>query len=87
VKGKGTFVEYSNYIDQDGATLFTKGGGTSTPVDGGKRTVFEGTMECIGGTGRYEGFKGTGTFKGERFGELKTGGDLYVDFTMNCMKP
>jgi hypothetical protein len=87
VNGKGTFVEYSNYIDQDGSTLFTKGGGTSTPVDGGKGSAIEGTFECIGGTGRYEGFKGTGTYKGGRIGELKTGGDLYLDFTMNCRKP
>ena len=87
VKGKGTFVDHSIYIDQDGSTLFTKGGGTSTPVDGGKGSAIEGTFECIGGTGRYEGFKGTGTYKGGRIGELKTGGDLYLDFTMDCKKP
>ena len=52
-----------------------------------KKTAFEGTIECIGGTGRFEGFKGTGTFKGERIGDLKTGGDMYADFTMNCKKP
>jgi hypothetical protein len=49
--------------------------------------VIEGTFECIGGTGRYEGFKGTGTFKGERIGKIITGGDAYNDFSMNCKKP
>jgi len=87
VKGKGTFVDYSFYTHQDGSTLFTKGGGTATPMDGGKGTALEGTFECTGGTGRFEGFKGTGTFKGGRIGDIKTGADYYFDFTMNCRKP
>lgn len=87
VKGKGTFVDYSLYAHQDGSTLFTKGGGTATPMDGGKGTALEGTFECTGGTGRFEGFKGTGTFKGGRIGDLKTGADYYFDLTMNCRKP
>jgi hypothetical protein len=87
IKGRGTFVDYSLYTDQDGSTLITKAVGTAGPVDDGKKFVIEGTFECIGGTGRYEGFRGTGNFKGERIGDLKTGGDAYYDFTMNCRKP
>jgi hypothetical protein len=87
VNGKGTFTNYRVTTFQDGSTLFAKGGGTATPVDGGKRTVFEGPVECTGGTGRFEGFKGTGTYKGERVGSLKTGADTYLDFTMDCRKP
>jgi hypothetical protein len=87
VKGKGTFAEYSVITDQDGSTLFSKASGTATPVDDGKKFVIEGKIECIGGTGRYEGFKGTGIVKGERIGEIKTGGDSYYDFTLNCRKP
>ena len=87
VNGKGTFTNYRVTTFQDGSTLFTKGGGNATPVDGGKRTVFEGPVECTGGTGRFEGFNGTGTYKGERVGSLKTGADSYHDFTMNCRKP
>jgi hypothetical protein len=34
-----------------------------------------------------EGISSAGTFKGERIGELKTGGDAYNDFTLNCRKP
>ncbi len=86
VKGKGTFVDYSLYTDQDGSTRFIRSAGTAGPVGDGKKFAIEGTIECIGGTGRYEGFKGTGTFKGERIGELKTGGDAYYDFSMNCGK-
>jgi hypothetical protein len=87
MKGKGTFVDYSIYTDPDGSIRFIKAAGTAGPVGDGKKFVMEGTFECIGGTGRYEGDKGTGTFKGERIGELKTGGDAYYDFTMNCRKP
>ena len=57
------------------------------PVGDGKKFVIEGEFECVGGTGRYEGYKGTGTFKGERVGVIKDGGDAYYDFTMNCRKP
>jgi len=62
-------------------------GGTATAVDGGKRTIFEGPSECIGGTGRFEGLKGKGTYKGERVGPLKSGGYTYIDFTISCGKP
>ena len=82
-----TFVDHSLYLHQDGSILFTKGGGTGTPLDGGKGTALEGTFECTGGTGRFEGFKGTGTYKGGRIGDLKTGADYYFDFIMNCGKP
>jgi len=87
VKGKGTFTNYLVATFRDGSTQVTKGNGTATPVDGGKRTAWEGTIECIGGTGKWEGIKGTGTFKGERIGDMKTGADSYVDFTLICKKP
>jgi hypothetical protein len=87
MKGKGSFVDYSLYTDQDGSTRFVKATGTAGPSGDGKKFVIEGTFECIGGTGKYEGDKGNGTFKGERVGEIKTGGDAYYDFTMNCRKP
>lgn len=87
LKGKGTFSEYSVITDQDGSTLFSKAAGTAAPVDDGKKVVIEAKIECVGGTGRYEGFKGTGIVKGERIGDFKSGGDSYYDFTLNCRKP
>jgi hypothetical protein len=87
LKGKGTFSGYILHTLPDGSTLMKTYGGNVGPVDDGKKFVIEGKSECIGGTGKYEGFKGTGTFKGERIGELKTGGDAYFDFTLNCKKP
>ena len=81
VKGKGINTGHEVKTFNDGSTLFLKYGGTQTPIAGGKKTAFEGTWEVSGGTGRYTGAKGTGTFKGERIGDIKTGGDYYVDFT------
>jgi len=82
VKGKGTFTNYIVYTFRDGSTLSHKATGTSTPVDGGKTVAFEGTYEVTGGTGKFAGAKGKGTFKGERLGSLQTGGDSYADLTV-----
>lgn len=81
VNGKGTFRNYLVYTFQDGSTLSVIATGTNTPVDGGKRATYKGETEWIGGTGKFEGMKGKGTFKGERFGSPKTGGDGTVDVT------
>ncbi|MGE5698938.1 MAG: hypothetical protein ACM31N_02585 [Deltaproteobacteria bacterium] len=87
MKGKGSFVDYSQYTDPDGSIRLIKAIGSAGPSADGKKFVIEGTFECIGGTGRYADDKGTGTFRGERVGDMKTGGDAYYDFSMNCMKP
>jgi len=81
VNGKGSFIGYYVYTFRDGSAMHTKAVGTYTPVDGGKRSAFEGTVEVAGGTGRFEGMKGKGTFKGERVGPRETGGDSYLDVT------
>ena len=86
VKGKGTITGYFMYTFPDGSTMNTKATGTYTSVDGGKRNLFEGTYEETGGTGRFEGLKGKGTFKGERVGPRETGGDGYVDATGTIWK-
>ena len=85
--GKGTFTSYRITTLNVGSTLLTKGGGTAAPVDGGKRTAFEGPVEFIDGTERFEGYRGTGTYKGECVGDLKTGADSYFDFAPNRGKP
>ena len=86
MKGKGPFVDYSIYTDPDGSIRFIKAVGMAGPTADGKKFVIEGTFECIGGTGRYADDKGTGTFRGERVGDMKTGGDAHYDFSMNCTK-
>jgi len=86
VKGKGTGTSFLTYTFPDGSTMSTKATGTFTPVDGGKRTVYEGTYEITGGTGKFAGMKGKGTYKGERVAPRETGGDGYVDATGTTWK-
>lgn len=81
VKGKGTVTSDIVYTFRDGSTLVHKATATIAPAEGGKTASFEGTYEVTGGTGRFAGAKGKGTFKGERLGPPQTGGDSYVDFT------
>jgi hypothetical protein len=81
VNGKGTHTVNRVFNYSDGSTIFVKGIGTTTPVDGGKKSVHEGTYEYTGGTGRFERIGGKGTYKGERLGSPKTGSDTYIDFT------
>lgn len=81
VNGKGTYTTDIVYTLRDGSTLSQKATGTASPADDGKRTLYEGTYEMTGGTGKFAGIKGKGTFKGERLGPPQSGSDSYVDFT------
>lgn len=80
-KGKGTYSGHEVKTFQDNASVFVKYSGTQTPTDGGKKTIYDGTWEVTGGTGRFAGMKGGGTLQGERIGDLKTGGGTYTDIT------
>ncbi len=76
VKGKGTVTAYLVYTFKDGSTMSYKATGTIAPVDGGG-SAYEGTWEMTGGTGRFTGMKGKGTYKGERPGPPET--SAYID--------
>jgi len=84
VNGKGTITGRRVVTYPDGSSTYVEYVGTTTPVEGGKKSMSQGTYTCTGGTGRFAGRKGTGTFKAERLGSLKTGSDGYVDFSDNC---
>lgn len=80
VKGKGTITSYLVYTFKDGSAMSLKATSSpATPVEGGGIT-FEGTYEMTGGTKRFEGMKGKGTFKGERIGPSQPGW-TYLDST------
>lgn len=81
VKGKGTLTGYEMKTFKDGSTLVFKFAGSQTPMDDGKKATLEGTWEIASGTGRHAGTTGSGTWKGEKIGDTKTGGDNYIDFT------
>jgi hypothetical protein len=62
VKGAGTFSTYFSVSPKD-STLWIKVTGTAKPE--GATTVFpEATVTVVGGSGRFEGAKGDGTFVG-----------------------
>src|SRR5580704_8673622 len=65
IKGAGPIVvNYSNATFNDGSVLWLKLIGTAK-VEGPK-SLFTGTLTVTGGTGKYEGAKGDGTFSGAR---------------------
>lgn len=86
VKGKGTTTGDILYTFRDGSTMTVKATGTLTPVDGGKTGRSEGTYEVSGGTGRFAGMKGKGTWKAERLGPRETGSDSYADIIGTAWK-
>jgi hypothetical protein len=85
--GSGPHQGYVVHHFDDGSTSIERYRGEARLSADGKRTVVEGTFECIGGTGRFEGLKGQGTYRGERLGALQTGDYVYVDTTGSCTVP
>jgi hypothetical protein len=82
--GSGPHQGYVVHHFDDGSTSIERYRGEARLRADGKRTVVEGTFECIGGTGRFAGLKGEGTYRGERLGALQTGDYVYVDTTGSC---
>ena len=85
--GSGPHQGYVTHYFDDGSTSIERYRGEARLSADGKRTVVEGTFECIGGTGRFAGLKGQGTYRGERLGALQTGDYVYVDTTGSCTVP
>jgi len=81
VNGKGTATGYEVKTFKDGSTIVLKWNGTLTPADGGKRSTGDGTWDLASGTGRFAGAKGSGTWKSERIGDIKSGADTYNEWT------
>jgi hypothetical protein len=85
--GSGPHQGYVVHYFDDGATSIERYQGEARLSADGKRTIVEGNFQCIGGTGRFEGLKGEGTYRGERLGALQTGDYVYVDTTGSCTVP
>jgi hypothetical protein len=86
VKGVGTFHTYFSVTPAKDSTLWIKVDGTGRPE--GTTTVFpEAPAIVVGGTGRFEGAKGDGTFVGgARLTPLAAGADLWNEFIINVKK-
>jgi hypothetical protein len=85
--GSGPHQGYVVHYFDDGSTSLERYQGEAKLSADGKRTVVSGTFECVGGTGRFAGLKGEGTYRGERLGALQTGDYVYVDTTGSCTVP
>jgi hypothetical protein len=85
--GSGPHRGYVVHYFDDGSTSIERYQGEARVSADGKRTKVEGTFECVGGTGRFAGIKGEGTYRGERLGALRTGDYVYVDTTGSCTVP
>ena len=64
--GSGPHRGYVMHYFDDGSTSIERYEGQARLSADGKRTVVEGTFACVGGTGRFEGLQGEGTYRGER---------------------
>ena len=60
--GSGRHQGYVVHHFDDGSTSIERYQGEARLSADGRRTVVEGSFECIGGTGRFEGLKGDGTY-------------------------
>jgi len=85
--GSGPHRGYVVHYFDDGSTSVERYEGEAWLSADGKRTVVEGAFACIGGTGRFAGLQGEGTYRGERLGALQTGDYVYVDTTGSCTVP
>ena len=87
VKGAGTFSAYFSVTPSIDSTLWFKADGTAKPE--GATTVFpEAPATVVGGSGRFEGAKGDGTFmRGVRFTPLPgVPAELWNEFVINVKK-
>ena len=87
VKGEGTFLAYETYTFADSSTLVLKRRGETRNVRQGAEAHFKGDFDVVGGTGRYTGAKGRGTFVGRRLAPLSTGADQYFDYIADVTIP
>ena len=85
--GSGPHRGYVVHYFDDGSTSIERYEGEARLSADGKRTVVEGSFQCTGGTGRFAGLKGEGTYRGERLGALQTGDYVYVDTAGSCTVP
>jgi hypothetical protein len=85
--GSGPHQGYVVHRFDDGSTSIERYQGEARRSADGKRTTVSGTFQCIGGTGRFAGLTGEGTYQGERLGALQTGDFVYVDTKGSCTVP
>lgn len=86
-EGLGSNRGYVVHTFEDGSTSFERYEGAVVADQAGDRHSLEGRFECVGGTGRFQGLAGEGTWTAERYGSLETGSYVVVDFSGSCVVP
>ena len=87
-KGSGKNQGYGLVTYEDGSTKWYKFQNTVTPDPNGKTASWEGTMEYIKGTGRFEGIQGSGSITGKRLVSMPgAGAQFYADFAITYTLP
>ena len=87
-QGSGKARSYWMATYEDGSTIRAIGQNTITVNPDGKTARFEGPLENIKGTGRFEGIKGGGSITGKRLAALPgAGAQYYVDYTATYTLP
>jgi hypothetical protein len=86
--GTGPHQSYTITTFEDRSTAMTVAKGTTTAQPDGTST-FEGTFVYIGGSGRFAGVKGEGSYRGKRMAPLTPGGtaDAFMDYTATYVLP
>ncbi|HYA14551.1 MAG TPA: hypothetical protein VEF33_09460 [Syntrophales bacterium] len=88
IKGNGESLSYSLATYEDGSTLWGKWQNTITSDPDGKTSSWEGTTESIGGTGRFEGIQGSGSYTGKRLASAPgVGAQWYLDTILTYTLP
>jgi hypothetical protein len=87
-KGSGKAHGYELITYEDGSAQWYKFQMTITPDPSGKTASWEGTMEYIKGTGRFEGIQGNGSYIGKRLASVPgAGAQYYFDSTVTYTLP
>lgn len=81
VKGAGSYLAYCNITLGDGSILWFKVAG-SAKVEDATTQFPEAPVSVLRGSGRFEGARGHGTFKGQLM-PFDLGGDIYADVVIN----
>ena len=88
INGTGTHYAYVVTTFEDKSTTVTLNQGVTTARPDGTST-FEGTFTYVGGTGRFAGIKGAGSYTGKRMAPVTPGGpaDVFSDFVATYTLP
>jgi hypothetical protein len=79
---KGQSRGYGVQTMENGDKVYVRYQDTSTLTEAGKAVTFEGTWSYTGGTGKFKGIKGNGTYKGSGATDGETNLQVEGEYTL-----